>query len=71
MSENISLKLDKIIKLQEENNKILKEIEKELIDIKKSANNMDDHIDNIMDIYSYYKKPLEYIKGAFNFRALT
>jgi hypothetical protein len=61
-----SEKINKIIELLEENNKILKNIETEIVSIKKSSDNMDSHIDEVMNIYDNYKKPLNYISDKFN-----
>jgi len=62
-----------IKKIIEENNKILKSIEKKLeqiendikTDIKPRCDKMDNHIDTIMDIYSSYKNPLDYLSSYF------
>jgi hypothetical protein len=40
-------------------------IKKHIKPITKSTKKMDDHIDNIMDIYSGYKAPLDYISNKF------
>lgn len=58
--------LEEIIRLLKENNKILKNIEKELSVIKTSSDKMDNHIDEIMNIYDIYKKPLNYLTDKFN-----
>lgn len=58
--------IKKIIELLEENNKILKNIEHEIVSMKKSTDKMDLHIDEVMNIYDNYKKPLNYISDKFN-----
>ena len=63
-------KIDKLLSLMEENNKLLHEINTKLDTMSKSTDNMDDHINNIMGIYRGYKAPLDYISNAFNFKAL-
>jgi hypothetical protein len=60
------IKINKIIELLEENNKILKNIENEIISMKESTDKMDTHIDEVMTIYDSYKKPLNYISDKFN-----
>lgn len=59
-------KIDELLSLTKENNLLLKKIESQLNDISMSSEKMDNHIDNIMNIYAGYKNPLEYIKDAFN-----
>jgi len=61
------METSKILQLLEENNKILKKIEKRLDDLEPKCNKMDQHIDNIMSIYSSYKAPLDYISSSFSF----
>jgi len=63
-------KIDKLLFLIEENNKLLLEINNKLDIMSKSTDNMDDHINNIMSIYKGYKAPLDYITNAFNFKSL-
>ena len=63
-------KIDKLLSLIEENNKLLLEINTKLDKMSKSTDNMDDHINNIMGIYRGYKAPLDYITNAFNFKSL-
>ena len=60
-------KLDYLISLTEENNKLLKKIDNELNQMKTSTTKMDHHIDNIMTIYQGYKAPLDYVSNAFTF----
>lgn len=64
-------KINKLLSLTEENNKLLNEIKTKLDDMSKSTDNMDDHINNIMNIYQGYKKPLDYISNAFSFGVLN
>ena len=53
--------LNKLNSLEKDINYIKKHIKP----ITKSTKKMDDHIDNIMDIYSGYKTPLDYISNKF------
>jgi hypothetical protein len=63
-------RIDKLLSLIEENNKLLLEINTKLDKMSKSTTNMDDHINNIMGIYRGYKAPLDYISNAFNFTSI-
>lgn len=60
-------KINKLLSLMEENNKLLHEINNKLDTMSKSTDNMDEHIDNIMKIYKGYKAPLDYVSNAFSF----
>ena len=53
--------LNKLNSLEKDINYIKKHIKP----ITKSTKKMDEHIDNIMDIYSGYKAPLDYISNKF------
>lgn len=56
----IEMKLDNLLERMEK-------LENEIIEIRDSNVRMDDHIDNIMSIYSGYKRPLDYLSKKFNY----
>jgi septation ring formation regulator EzrA len=63
-------KLNKIERRLDNIEKDLHEMKNEHIDIKDSTKKMDNHIDNVMKIYSGYKNTLDYVSSYFGFVAL-
>lgn len=61
------METEKILQLLQENNRILKKIEKRIDELEPKCDKMDQHIDNIMSIYSSYKAPLDYISSSFSY----
>lgn len=62
-SDRIKL-FNQLSSLEAKLNNIEKQLE-ELIPIKESTKKMDNHIENVMGIYSGYKRPLDYISSFF------